>query len=99
MIQGERNKIRFEELKRKKEGIGDYAAMALINGGQNYNDQSGIAPSQLPNPNLKWEQTKQSNVGLDFGFLGNRISASADYFIKKTLPGGLLRVVGEPDAP
>lgn len=67
-----------------QEGIGDYAALALIGGGQNYNDQSGVAPSQLPNPDLKWEQTTQTNVGVDFGFLSNRISASADYFIKKT---------------
>ncbi|GAB3826861.1 TonB-dependent receptor [Pontibacter rugosus] len=67
-----------------QEGINDYAAMALIGGGQNYNDQSGVAPSQLPNPDLKWEQTKQTNFGVDFGFLSNRISASADYFIKNT---------------
>ncbi|RDV15647.1 TonB-dependent receptor [Pontibacter diazotrophicus] len=67
-----------------QEGIGDYAAMALITGDRNYNDQSGIAPSQLPNPDLRWEQTKQTNVGLDLGLFNNRISLGADYFIKQT---------------
>lgn len=34
--------------------------------------------------NLKWETTTTSNVGLDFTFLNNRISGSADYYFKKT---------------
>lgn len=33
---------------------------------------------------LKWETTTSSNVGLDFGFLGNRISGSVDLYFKKT---------------
>lgn len=33
---------------------------------------------------IKWESTTTSNIGLDFGFLGNRISGSADYYFKKT---------------
>ena len=35
-------------------------------------------------PNLKWETTTTSNVGLDFSFLNNRISGSADYYFRKT---------------
>jgi TonB-dependent starch-binding outer membrane protein SusC len=35
-------------------------------------------------PNIKWETTTTSNVGIDFGFLNNRISGSVDYFFKKT---------------
>ena len=34
--------------------------------------------------NIKWETTTTSNVGLDFGFLNNRISGSVDFYIKKT---------------
>ncbi|HSC53258.1 MAG TPA: TonB-dependent receptor [Phnomibacter sp.] len=34
----------------------------------------------LPNPNLDWEYTKTLNIGLDFGFLRNRISGSIDYY-------------------
>ncbi|GAO41004.1 SusC/RagA family TonB-linked outer membrane protein [Flavihumibacter petaseus] len=36
------------------------------------------------NPNIKWEETTTSNIGLDFGFLDNRITGSIDAYIKKT---------------
>jgi TonB-dependent starch-binding outer membrane protein SusC len=36
------------------------------------------------NPDLKWESTATANVGLDFGFFGNRLIGSVDYYIKKT---------------
>ena len=35
-------------------------------------------------PNLKWETTTTTNVGLDFGFLNNRISGAVDFYVKKT---------------
>lgn len=35
-------------------------------------------------PNLKWETTATKNIGLDFGFLRNRISGSIDYYNRKT---------------
>lgn len=35
-------------------------------------------------PFLKWETTTTSNIGLDFSFLNNRISGSADYYFRKT---------------
>ncbi len=49
--------------------------------------QSGIFPSgyyasQTANPNLKWESTIQYNAGVDFGFLGNRLTGSVDAYIK-----------------
>lgn len=43
---------------------------------------SGSFRSQLGNPNLKWETTTELNIGLDFGFLKNRISGSFEYFDK-----------------
>jgi TonB-dependent starch-binding outer membrane protein SusC len=36
------------------------------------------------NPNLKWEETETYNVGLDYGFLDNRISGTIDVYLKKT---------------
>ena len=36
------------------------------------------------NLNLKWEETASSNIGLDFGFLKNRISGSVDVYLKET---------------
>lgn len=36
------------------------------------------------NPNLKWETTNTTNIGVDFGFAGNRYSVSVDYYSKST---------------
>lgn len=44
----------------------------------------GIVPVNLGNTRLKWETTVQSNVGVDLGFLKNRITLTADYYYKKT---------------
>jgi len=43
----------------------------------------GLAPT-FPNPNLKWETTTQTNIGLDAGVLKDRIKLTVDYYIKKT---------------
>ena len=45
---------------------------------------SGFIATQSGNDDLKWETTTQSNVGLDFGFFGQKLSGSIDYYIKKT---------------
>jgi hypothetical protein len=44
----------------------------------------GYAKGTLANPYLKWETSKQFNVGLDFGILNNRISGSIDFYKTKT---------------
>lgn len=43
-----------------------------------------VLPSNYANPDLQWEQTSQLNIGLDFGFLEERISGSIDYYEKQT---------------
>ena len=45
---------------------------------------SGFIATQSGNDDLKWETTTQTNVGLDFGFFGQKLSGSIDYYIKKT---------------
>lgn len=45
---------------------------------------SGYAQTQTGNPNLKWEASTMSNYGIDFGFLNNTLTGSADYFTKTT---------------
>ncbi len=42
-----------------------------------------LAPNAY-NPNIKWETTETYNVGLDFGFLNNRINGSIDAYLRKT---------------
>jgi TonB-dependent starch-binding outer membrane protein SusC len=43
-----------------------------------------LDPTRPENPNIKWEQTKATNAGIDIGFLRNRLSLTADYYYKKT---------------
>lgn len=44
----------------------------------------GLAPSKIANPDLKWETTTQSNIGLDFSALDGRITFTADAYHKMT---------------
>nr|WP_315156110.1 SusC/RagA family TonB-linked outer membrane protein [uncultured Flavobacterium sp.] len=44
----------------------------------------GLVPASNPNPDLRWEKTAEINIGVDFGFLENRISGSVDFYSKKT---------------
>ena len=50
------------------------------------NGSSAVAlvPGRVPNPDLKWETTKQTDIGIDLSVLGGRISLVADYYYKKT---------------
>ena len=45
---------------------------------------NGSAPTALGNPEVKWETSTQSNIGLDLLVLDGKISATADYYIRKT---------------
>lgn len=65
-------------------GIGAYAAQGLWSSGANYLEQPGIEPTQLINPDLTWETTRQFNVGTDFSIFKNRLSFTADYYNKYT---------------
>lgn len=64
--------------------ISNFPSLGLVNAGGTYADLGGIIPGQLPNPDLKWEETTQYNFGLDFGLFEDRISGEVDYYIKKT---------------
>ncbi|MEY4107175.1 MAG: hypothetical protein RL181_1517 [Bacteroidota bacterium] len=63
--------------------IGNFNHLGLY-GAQGYNGVSGLSPSQIPNPDLEWEKTAQMDVGIDFGFLDNRINGEVDYYVKNT---------------
>lgn len=66
-------------------GGGGYGTSYDINGTNGgYNLPSGFKRNQMGNPDIKWETTTQFNVGLDFGFLNNRLFGSFDWFHKKT---------------
>lgn len=71
-------------------GINDYASRGLWTGNVQYPDnltsgpRAGIAPSQLENPDLKWERTTTYNIGLDLGLLKNSIYINLDVYYKYT---------------
>lgn len=67
-----------------QQDLGDFASRGLFGGGSNYMDQPGIAPSQLANPDLKWEKTKQLNLGTDFSVLADRLAVTLDWYNKRT---------------
>jgi TonB-linked SusC/RagA family outer membrane protein len=66
--------------------IGEYDAIRTYTFGSNwYNGVSGVAPSAtFGNPALSWEETKQTNIGLDLSFLRGRLTFTADYYDKIT---------------
>lgn len=61
-----------------------FGAVALLGYGSYfyYNGQwiRTLVPSQNPNPNLKWEEKHETNVGLDFGLFNNVVTGSVDYY-------------------
>jgi TonB-linked SusC/RagA family outer membrane protein len=67
-----------------QQDLGNFAARGLFGGGANYLDQPGIAPSQLANPELRWEKTNQLNLGTDFSVLNDRLAVTFDYYDKQT---------------
>ncbi len=59
-------------------------SMTLYESGYNYligsTMHTGLALTQMENPDLKWETDYTVNVGIDYGFLGQRINGSIEYF-------------------
>jgi TonB-linked SusC/RagA family outer membrane protein len=74
--------------------IQNFPQLGLFTGDANYGSLPGQRPSQLANPDLKWESTNQFDIGLDFGILNNRINGEIDYYNKQTT--GLLLNVNVP---
>lgn len=65
-------------------GIDNYASRGLWSGGYNYQDNPGTFSVQLANPDLKWETTRQTNIGLNLGLLNNRIGLEVNAYSKYT---------------
>jgi TonB-linked SusC/RagA family outer membrane protein len=85
------NASRLDELKLKisygltgNDNIGDFRYMNLYSSGYNYMGQPGIIPSQIPNPDLKWETTSNFNAGVDIGVLNSRVNLSVEYYYNLT---------------
>jgi iron complex outermembrane receptor protein len=69
--------------------IGNYNAISTLSaypwgyifGGEK---KTVVLPQQYANPDLKWESTSQTDIGLDFGFFNNRLRGTVDWYYKKT---------------
>jgi len=77
-------KLRFSVGQTGNEAIGNYISQGEFAIGANYLDNSGAAPTVMPNAGLTWETSTQYDAGLDLSLLDNRISISADAYIKNT---------------
>ena len=67
-----------------QEGIGSYAYQALMLGGYNYGNGSGIAVSTFGNRDLTWEKADQFDAGFDITLFKGRVNIMADAYYKKT---------------
>lgn len=57
---------------------------------------SGLAAAQVGNPNLKWETATQTNIGVDYGFMDDRITGGLEIYQKNTKDLLLERSVPQP---
>lgn len=69
--------------------IDNYQYSSTITTGINYPDGNGgllqgAFPKNFANPDIKWEETAMTNVGIDFMAFNNRLSLTADYYVKNT---------------
>lgn len=70
-----------------------YGSYAFVNG----NWVQTIVPASNPTPDLKWEEKKETNIGLDFVSWGGRLSGSIDYYNRDV--DGLIYEYGVPTPP
>jgi TonB-linked SusC/RagA family outer membrane protein len=71
--------------------IGNFNYLTTFNAGTEYTlgaanggPVPGVSLGRLGNPNLRWETSTQTDIGLDAAFLDGRVTLIADYFIKET---------------
>ena len=85
-------KLRASWGKNGNDNIGDFAYTALTSMGGSSNYYFGRSASmlygskanRLANEDLKWEESEQTDLGLDVGLFNNALTFTVDYFIKKT---------------
>ncbi len=92
-------KIRASYGKNGNDRIGDFRYVSTVGGGRSYtfgtDDQlvNGVSPNAIANPDLRWEETSETNFGFDAKIF-KRLSVTVDYFYKKT--DGMLLPVEVP---
>ena len=93
-------KLRASWGKNGNENIDDFRYAVFTSTGNNYifgrgeSVVNGVKANGLSNPDLKWEESEQTDIGLDLGFMDNALTFSVDYYIKKT--NGMLMTMAIP---
>lgn len=64
--------------------LGHYDTQDLVNSVLYLNEPALRLNTVLGNPDLRWERTKQHDIGLETRFFNNRLSITAEYYVKKT---------------
>jgi TonB-linked SusC/RagA family outer membrane protein len=80
-------KVRLSGGRTGNSEVPPYSSLAALSPTNYYFNNTlvtGIAPTQVANPNLKWETTSQYNAGVDVGLLNSRINVTFDAYYKKT---------------
>jgi TonB-dependent starch-binding outer membrane protein SusC len=65
---------------RGNQNISNFASRALISPGANYLQRAGLAPSQLGNPNLSWEEREDIDLGLELGLFNDRVILNVEAY-------------------
>lgn len=73
-------KLRYSYGETGNDQIGNFQFRQLYGAGRIYGNASAINPSQLGNPDLKWETRSEHNIGLDAGFFKNRVALTVDAY-------------------
>ena len=95
-------KLRFSWGKNGNDNIGDFRYTVYTQGGNNYGfgaaggekEVISTKAAGLGNPDIKWEESEQTDLGIDFGFFNNKLTFTVDYFKKKT--NGMLKEMPIP---
>ena len=74
-------------------GLGNFASLSTFNSGL-YGSAGTVGYSQAGNPNLTWETSKKTDVGLNFGLFNDRLTAEIGYYNSNN--NGLLLFVPQP---
>ena len=66
---------------------GDFPSLGLYGGGiaADYNGAAGLTPTQIPNENLRWEETRQWDIGVVSSFFQSRINLNVNVYNKRTI--------------
>ncbi|NLU90499.1 SusC/RagA family TonB-linked outer membrane protein [Chitinophaga sp. Ak27] len=65
-------------------GLSRYEVQGVYGLQTNYNGNAGFLNTAVTNPELRWEKSKTTDIGLDLGFLDNRVTVLFDYYNRKT---------------